>query len=94
MADEYRTIETKTETGGNSTMAFIIGGLVVAVGVIAWFIYGGDVTPASGGGGTKTNITIENPKPAAPAPAATAPAPAVPAVPAAPAPAAPAAPAP
>ena len=80
MADEYRTIETKTETSGNSTMAFILGGLVVAVGVIAWFIYGGDATPAGGGGGTKTNITIENPAPAAPAePAPAEPAPAAPA---------------
>src|SRR5258708_2804817 len=91
MPDQIRTIETKTETGGNSTMAFILGGLVVAGGVIGWVIYGGDLTPAGNGGGSKPNITIQTPKPAAPAPVEPAPAAPTPAepAPAEPAPAAP-----
>lgn len=90
MADEFRTIETKTESSSGSTMAFIVGGLVVAVGVIAWLVFGGEVSAPKGAsdGASKTSITIDNtapaPAPAAPAPAAPAPAPA----PAAPAPAA------
>ncbi|QYX56429.1 hypothetical protein K1T73_15450 [Roseovarius sp. SCSIO 43702] len=30
------------ERSSNSTLAFIVGGLVVAVAVIAWIMYGGD----------------------------------------------------
>lgn len=40
----------------NTVMAFIIGGLVVAVGVVAYFMFGEGV-PTKGGG--STNITVE-----------------------------------
>ncbi|MGV8986251.1 MAG: hypothetical protein ACOH2H_08215 [Cypionkella sp.] len=78
MSDPVRIIETKTESAGTSTLAFIIGGLVVAVAVIAWFIYGGDITPKSGGDAGNTSISIDN---AAPAPAPAAPAEPAPAAP-------------
>ncbi len=84
MADEFRTIETKTENGSISTMAFILGGVVVAVAVIAWLVFGDGMSAPKGAadGASKTSITIDN---ASPAPAPATPAPAAPA-PAAPAP--------
>ena len=90
----------ETSSGG---VAFIVGGLVVAVGLIAWFVWG-DPAPVTGvTEGDSTSITIETPanEPAATAPSSTVPAPApeaaapvetAPAAPAAPAPAAPAQP--
>lgn len=85
----------------NSGVIFIVGGLVVAVGVLAYVLTGGTMSDSesSEGGSTPAAVSIENNTtvPAAePAPAAPAaePAPAAPAAPAAePAPAAPAAPA-
>ncbi|MGO4907771.1 hypothetical protein ACEN2J_05495 [Pseudorhodobacter sp. W20_MBD10_FR17] len=63
--------ETKTSSGA---MAFIVGGLVVAVAVIGWFMFGNDVDVSTGAGdSTTTNVTIQ---PTAEAPAADAPAPA------------------
>ena len=57
---------THHESTGGGTIAFIIGGLVVAVGIIAWFIFGGDVetttVPAEGGDAA---VTIEEGAPAA-----------------------------
>ncbi|MBS8227882.1 hypothetical protein [Vannielia litorea] len=60
--------EPVRESSGTGTMAFIIGGLVVAVGVIAWFLMGGDIengtattVPADGG---DASVTIENTAPA------------------------------
>ncbi|MCO6382584.1 MAG: hypothetical protein JXQ91_00550 [Vannielia sp.] len=55
--------EPVRESSGTGTMAFIIGGLVVAVGIIAWFLMGGDMdssvttVPADGG---DASVTIEN----------------------------------
>jgi cytoskeletal protein RodZ len=93
MADEYRSIErnTTTETKPSSNIAFIVGGLVVAVGVILWLVFGGmstSTTPTSST--TNTSVTVEPTAPAAPAPAADpapAPAPAEPTPAPAPAPA-------
>lgn len=87
MADPIRNFETRTDSGSTSTLAFIIGGLVVAVAVIAYFLFGGSTMPSTGAG--KTSITIDNTAPAATAPAASAPAATAPTAPA-PAPAAPA----
>ncbi|SIN85074.1 hypothetical protein [Vannielia litorea] len=59
--------EPVREGSGTGTMAFIIGGLVVAVAVIAWFLSGGDMdnsvttVPAEGGDAA---VTIENTAPA------------------------------
>lgn len=39
--DTHTHIERTEKTGGSTGLAFIVGGLVVAVGVIAWVIYGG-----------------------------------------------------
>ena len=41
-------------SGGSSGLAFIVGGLVVAVGVIAYVTFGGGLP-----GGGDTNVTIE-----------------------------------
>ena len=96
MADDPRPIEINTEARSSTSTAFILGGVVVALGIIGWLVFGGNSMPSSSApyGAAKTSITIDNtaPAPAAPAPAAPAPAPAAPAAPApaAPAPAAPA----
>lgn len=43
---------------GSGAQWFIIGALVVAVLVIGFFLFGGDVDPASDGGGN-TSISVE-----------------------------------
>ncbi len=69
--------EPVRESSGTGTLAFIIGGLVVAVGVIAWFLMGGDIdssvttVPADGG---DASVTIENTPAPAPAEESAAPA--------------------
>ena len=74
--------ETQTAPSNNGTMALLVGGLVVAVGFILWFIFGA-VMPAGTApvGGDTTNLTIQPPAaapdaiaPAAPQPDAAAPA--------------------
>jgi hypothetical protein len=62
--------ETRTTENNGVGMALIVGGLVVAVGFVLWFLFGAFVptstTPADG----DTNVTIEAPAeaPADPAP--------------------------
>lgn len=51
MADENKSNSTPV-------LAFAIGGLVVAVAIIAYFMLGGDA-PTAGGGGGDTNINVE-----------------------------------
>ena len=64
--------ETRTTENNGVGMALIVGGLVVAVGFVLWFLFGAFVptstTPADG----DTNVTIEAPAeaPADPAPEA------------------------
>lgn len=65
----------ETDRGGGAGIAFIVGGLVVAVLVLAWIFTGGDFGFNGGDGGT-TNINVEAPAAEAPAPAPEAPAPA------------------
>lgn len=70
MADQYNDKthirETRTTETSGSSMALIVGGLVVAVAFILWLVFGGDnpsvvtTDPAS----DTTNVTVE---PAAPA---------------------------
>ncbi|MGO4915351.1 hypothetical protein [Pseudogemmobacter sp. W21_MBD1_M6] len=48
-------------SGGNGTLIFIVGGLVVAVGVLFYVLSGGDVPGVATGTGT-TNITVEAPQ--------------------------------
>ena len=105
--DNYKTYvrETRTTESSGTSMALIVGGLVVAVFFILWLVFGGDgpsVTTTAPAGDT-TNVTVEpTPAPADtttnvtidPAPgAATDGAAPAPAEPAEPAPAAPAQPA-
>jgi hypothetical protein len=49
-------------SGTNATLAFIVGGLVVAVGVLAYFLYGPDADKGD------LNIKIDIPEVTAPAP--------------------------
>ncbi len=53
-----------SSSGTNSTLAFIVGGLVVAVGVLAYFLY------SPGGDSKDLNIKIDLPEVTAPAPKA------------------------
>lgn len=47
------------ERSGNSGLAFIVGGLVVAVGFIAWFAFGdGQAVFMGADSGDSTNVTI------------------------------------
>lgn len=89
--DNYKTYvrETRTTESSGTSMALIVGGLVVAVFFIIWLVFGGDgpvVTTAPAGdttnvtleqpaapADTTTNVTID-PAPEAPAPDAAAPA--------------------
>ena len=88
MSDHNTTVVRDTGRS-KGTLAFIVGGVVVAVGFILWLVLGSGIvgTPTGAGNGagdTNTSVTIE-------APAADAPAPTVPTAPeAAPAPVAPA----
>lgn len=78
-----------SDPGGQRNTAFILGGVVVAVLVLGYFVYGGSTPePTAGDDAGNTTVTIDNaaPEPAAPAEPA-------PAEPAAPAPAEPSAPA-
>ena len=72
MEPETRTTHThiERERRGGSGLAFIVGGLVVAVAVIAFFLFDGSGA-LFGGGDADTNISVESttqaPAPAAPA---------------------------
>lgn len=102
MSDQRQSTPPQSGEKSNSAIIFIVGGLVVAVGVLAYVFtdgFGGGAMPGETSGATSgaPAINIENnatAPAAAPAPAEPAPAPAAPAEPApaapAPAPAAPA----
>jgi hypothetical protein len=71
--DNYKTYvrETRTTESSGTSMALIVGGLVVAVFFVIWLVFGGDgpaVTTAPAG--DTTNVTVEEPA-AAPADATT-----------------------
>lgn len=49
-------------SGSSNVLVFIIGGLVVAVAVIGWFVYNGGISlDGTSGGGNNTDIKIEVP---------------------------------
>lgn len=48
--------ETTQTPGSNSALAFILGGVVVALGLVAWFAFGGGVPTAD-----KPDVRIELP---------------------------------
>lgn len=48
---------TEKRGGGGTGIALLVGGLVVAVGVLAWIIYGGfDAGTATGGSDVNVNV--------------------------------------
>lgn len=49
--------ENKSNT--SPVMAFVVGGVVIAVAVLAYFMFGGDEPVTVGGGGGDTNINVE-----------------------------------
>ncbi len=60
--------EGSSNSGGNSGLAFIVGGLVVIVAIIAFFVYSGGFTQKKS---IDVNIAAEAPKlPDAPKPPA------------------------
>ncbi|MES2433941.1 MAG: hypothetical protein V4586_08970 [Pseudomonadota bacterium] len=86
MAEEYRTPSERdiriTEPKPASNLGFIVGGLVVAVALLLWFVFGDSNMGAKNTGDTN-NVTVETPVTPAPAPAdPVAPAPADPVAPA------------
>ena len=95
MADQDNTKtyvrETRTTESSGSSMALIVGGLVVAVALLLWFVFGDSNMGAKNTGDTN-NVTVETP--ATPAPAPADPVQPAPADPVAPAPADPVTPAP
>lgn len=48
---------TTTRSGGSGGVAFVVGALVVVVGVLAYVMFGGDVDTSSGA--NDVNVTIE-----------------------------------
>tara|TARA_R110002051_G_scaffold14460_6_gene46874 strand:- start:42742 stop:42945 length:204 start_codon:yes stop_codon:yes gene_type:complete len=54
MADQINTTNTPEKSGGNG-IAFVVGILVVVVGILAYVIYGG----SSGSDGGDINVTVE-----------------------------------
>nr|MDA3888083.1 hypothetical protein [Allgaiera sp.] len=55
-----RTEIRETRSGGGTGIAFIVGGLVVAVGIIAWLLFGGSMDgPRAHDGGGKTSISTK-----------------------------------
>jgi hypothetical protein len=71
------------KTSGSGGLAFIVGALVVVVGLIAWFVWGDGQSHVGSTDTSNTTVTIQTPEPAAPA-QDVAPAPAAPAAPAQP----------
>lgn len=63
---EDRSTHTTTtparEGTSGGTIAFIVGGLVVAVGIIAWFMFGGDIDTAPSATSSESSVTIETPE--------------------------------
>lgn len=57
-----------TSGGGNAGLAFIVGGIVVVLAVIAFFVFGRGMTPET------KNVDVDVDLPAVEAPAAPAPA--------------------
>lgn len=75
-----RVERNEVRSGSNVSLAFILGGVVVAILVLAWIFTGGDFGTAGDGVAPDgdTSISIETPAPSdtTPAPADSAPAPA------------------
>lgn len=89
MSDQYRPPESNVPVTKSSNIGFIVGGLVVAVALLLWFVLGQGVPTATDSGGTTNSVTIETPAPAPADPVAPAPADPVAPAPADPVPATP-----
>ncbi|MDZ4312164.1 MAG: hypothetical protein U1A24_16570 [Cypionkella sp.] len=95
MSDQYRPPESNVPVTKSSNIGFIVGGLVVAVALLLWFVFGDRATTAADNNGTTNSVTVETPAPADPvAPAPADPVTPAPADPIAPAPADPVTPSP
>lgn len=56
--------ENSNSGGGNAGLAFIVGGVVVVLAIIAWFVFaGGGMTPQT----DDVNVDVNLPKVEAPA---------------------------
>ncbi|TYB87952.1 hypothetical protein [Oceaniovalibus sp. ACAM 378] len=78
MPDNTNTTVREThvrEKSGISGFAFILGGVVVAIAIVGFFLYGGfDGNGGGVGDGGNTNVNVEMPATDAPAAEATPPA--------------------
>jgi hypothetical protein len=83
------TTVVRETSSGNGGMLFVLGAIVVALGIVLYFVLGGGaLQTGSSGPSSSTSVTVETPAAPAAEPAPAAPA-AEPAAPAAPAEAAP-----
>ncbi len=95
MSDQYRPPERDVPVAKSNNLGFIVGGLVVAVALLLWFVFGDKPQTGADSGGTTNSVTVETPAPADPvAPAPADPVTPAPADPVTPAPADPVTPAP
>ena len=79
MSDPYRPPSgPNTSATRTSNIGFIIGGLVVAVALLLWFVFGDKPPTGADNSDTTNSVTVETPAPTEPAPA---PAPATPVTP-------------
>lgn len=58
--------DTTNGSGGNGGLYFIVGGLVVVVGLLAFVFMGGSIGGIGGNRPAKVDVTIEAPKTPAP----------------------------
>ena len=71
MSDQRPTPSNQRESSGNGNVLFILGAIVVAVGVLLWYVFGNAPGTTTGSSDTNNNVTVQTPAASAPAESAT-----------------------